>query len=139
MWFKESVCESAITPTSSPADSMDEIFHCVGEVIVDDMLEILDIKTTCSYIGRNENRAITALEASKGVVTLPLVFVAMDGNSTPAGSVETLFNFVAEMFLIRKDDCALHLFGRFITGNFIPDLSQSLDEFIFFVSFTDEF
>src|SRR5271170_59165 len=52
----ETCGESAISDAAGTTDTMDVFVDVIGEVIVDDMHNVLDIETPCSDVRSNENR-----------------------------------------------------------------------------------
>ena len=60
----ETCSESAISDTAGTTDTMDVFVDVVGEVIVDDMHDILDIETPGSDVCSNENGCFAIAESN---------------------------------------------------------------------------
>jgi hypothetical protein len=54
----------------------DTVVHGRGKVVVDDMLDIGNIKTTSSDAGSNQDRAATGTEGTKSILALALSTVS---------------------------------------------------------------
>jgi hypothetical protein len=64
--------------TAGTADTVDIAFRVVRQVIVDDVRDARNVDTTCSNIGRNQNRELAIAEVAQDFLTDALLFVAMD-------------------------------------------------------------
>ena len=68
----------------STPSSVDVILHMIRRIIVNDQLELLDIKTTSSNRSGNNNGNDTRLEISDGGVAIDLVLSSMQGHAEVA-------------------------------------------------------
>lgn len=98
------------------------------------MLEILDIESSGSDIGSNENRALTILEHGECLVTLLLGLVTVDSDAVPLLIPKVSADILADVLFVDKDDGSLKLSGGLWLGTESPDIDQKLGERIHLVS-----
>lgn len=109
-------------------NSVNVVFDLLRHVVIDDILDIVDVKTSTSNIRCNEHRACAAiLEVLEQLFTHLLVFVTMDALHTFDALLVKLLDQVVYSFLsLTKYECA------WLTAICLQ-LGQELDEAHVFV------
>lgn len=82
-----------------------------GVVVVDNVADVLDVKTTRSDIGGKHNGAAARLELGEDPVTLSLLLVTVDGESRPAVLAHKLGEVVSDTLGADEDE-DLGVFAR---------------------------
>ena len=77
--------EPGVSSTSGSADAVDIVVDVGGEIKVDNVHDVGDIKTTGGNVSGNEDPNPANLEGPEGVLTLPLSLVTVN-----AGSVDVV-------------------------------------------------
>jgi len=71
------VVATPFAPSASrPADAVDEVVRGVGQVVVDDVGDVLHIDAAGGYVGRDENAVLAVLEALQRGGALGLAAIA---------------------------------------------------------------
>ena len=97
------------TSPARSSDTMDVCFGNIGHFKIDHILQIININTTCSNIGRNQNTRLLCLEINQRPLTGILCLVAMYGLCLDTVPLKDFYNFVGTMLGTRKNQCCFDL------------------------------
>ena len=75
---KKSRSHAALARTAGTANSVNKILRHFGQIIVDDVRNVLNVNATRSQIGRDQDAIATLLKSGEGRIPLRLRAVAMD-------------------------------------------------------------
>jgi hypothetical protein len=96
--------EPSVASTTSTANTMNIVVNVGWEVIVDNVGDIRDVKTTSSNCGGNEDRATTVAEHLQGTLTLTLSAVTVDCGCREALIEQELGERVRHTLRLNKDE-----------------------------------
>jgi len=92
------------TATTGTTDTVDIIIDIVGHVVVDDVLDIRDGKTTGSDISSDKDRASTELEVRQGLLTLNLSTITVDGSSIDTAVHKVILELISRALGLDEDE-----------------------------------
>merc|ERR1719203_1740413 len=101
-WVKESDCSASISCTPGTANAVDVIFTILGEVVVQNKLKVFDINTSTSDISCDQNSYFSIFKVLKGLLSLPLLFISVNGSRNEALFSEHHGEGVAHSFSANK-------------------------------------
>jgi hypothetical protein len=81
---EESSGNTSVSGTTSTTDTVDVVVNVGGEIVVDNVLDVRDIKTTSCDSGGNEDGATSRAEHLEGALTLTLGTVTVNGGGGEA-------------------------------------------------------
>ena len=76
--FYKSKRLALLVAAAGPADAMDIIVVCLGNVVIYNMAYIGDIQTSRRHIGGHQNLGMIFFELTQGSLALNMIFVAVD-------------------------------------------------------------
>ena len=97
---------AAFTGAAGAADAMDEVFGDVGQVVVDEVRDVLDVNAESGDMGGDKDAILHALEAGEGGGTLRLRAVAMNHGGVDALAVQVFGDTFSAALGPRKDKAA---------------------------------
>ena len=100
----ESVAVTLLSGTAGTTNTVDVIVDLHGEVVVDDNLELLNIKSTGGNIGGDKVGLTVATEAVEDVVTLTLLLVTVDGEGIVANLTELALELIGGVLGLAEDE-----------------------------------
>ena len=80
------------------SDAMNEIFSLLGQIVVDDMRDVIDVDAARGDVGSDEYTAITIFEALERVIPLALRAVSVDGGDFVMAPFEKFGKPVGSLF-----------------------------------------
>lgn len=83
---------------------MNVVLHVVGHVVVDDESELLDVQTSRCDRRRNHDWDHTRLEVRQRLISVDLLFAAVERVGAPVGSLVELEQEVVGRFLPFDED-----------------------------------
>ncbi len=89
------------------ADAVDVLLGHVGQVVVDDVRDIVDVDAARGDFGGDENTRLALLEAVERTGALALALVAVDGVGVEAGAFQLLRDAVSAVLGAGEDQRAL--------------------------------
>eukprot|EP00657_Telonema_sp_P-1_P010471 TRINITY_DN4918_c0_g1_i1.p2 TRINITY_DN4918_c0_g1~~TRINITY_DN4918_c0_g1_i1.p2 ORF type:complete len:479 (-),score=189.64 TRINITY_DN4918_c0_g1_i1:230-1666(-) len=92
-----------VSGTAGTTNTVDVVVDLHGEIVVDDNLELLNIKTTGGNIGGDEVGLTVTTEAVEDVVTLTLLLVTMDGEGIVANGTELTLKLIGGVLGLAED------------------------------------
>lgn len=117
------------TRTTGTPDAMHIGLRDVGELVVDDVFELIDIDTTSRDIGRNEHPSRLRLEVGECFLSRGLCLVAVDRLRGDAVLGEELHDFIGSVLGACEDESRLDRL-------FLEEMEEEVG-FIFLVYFVD--
>src|SRR5579859_7811941 len=81
---------AALTGAAGAADTMDKVFGDVGQIVVDDVRDVLDVDAASGNVSGHEHAILPALEPREGGSTLRLRAVAVNHGGVDALTVQVL-------------------------------------------------
>jgi len=101
---EEGDCGTLLAGSSGTTDSVYVVFDVVGEIVVDDIFDILDVQTTRSDVGGQHDRTSTRFEFCENPITFTLLLVTVNSESGPAILPHEFGQVVGDTFGSNKDD-----------------------------------
>ena len=95
---------TASASTSSAADPVDIGLWDIGEVVIEDVADAIDIDASGGDIGCHEDLDLSLAKHGEGPVSLPLGLIAMNGNGVMASLFHNLLDPICPVFGAHKDD-----------------------------------
>jgi hypothetical protein len=95
-----------------PADAVNEILSQVGEIVVDDVRDILDMNAARGDIGGNQNLVAALLKAGQRCVSLRLRAVSVNRGSGETFAAETQSEALGSPLGAREDEAAPGFLGE---------------------------
>ena len=103
-WFTKHDRMALETRSARPPDTVDIDFGFEGNIMDDDMGELIDIDTSGCDISRDEDTNRAVFETSESFLSGSLWFVAMDGSTGYLRRSEDFLDFIRSMFGLGEDD-----------------------------------
>lgn len=107
---------SLLACTSCASNSVHVVFIVLGRIVVDDQRTSLHIETTRSHIGTTQDFCVSSAEVFKGLFTLCLCLVTMDGLAIHFCAIETILKLLAHLLGPAEDQ------GTVVSFSFLGDL-----------------
>ena len=105
------IAEGVGNPPSScsrrATDAVDVILGLVRKIVIEHVGDVLDVDASCGDVGRDEERHIPTTEGLEGPNARGLGFVAMDGLSGDASTIELLCQTVRTVLGPSEDDATI--------------------------------
>ncbi len=81
--------DAASAGASGAARTMDEIFRVLGQIVIDDLRDVLDVDAAGSEVGRDQDSMASLLKSEKSGISLGLRAIAMNhgGGESIAGQI----------------------------------------------------
>ena len=90
--------------SSGPSNSVDVALWDIGQVVVENMGDVIDIDSSGCDIGGNQNSNVTVTEAVERTLPGSLRFVSVNCGAVDSGSLELLAKPVGTVFCPSEDD-----------------------------------
>ena len=90
--------------TAGAADAVDEVVRGVGQIVVDDVSDVLDVDAARGNVGGDQHAVLAVLEALEGGGALRLAAIAVDDVSVVAELLELLRDAVGAVLGAREDE-----------------------------------
>ena len=105
------IAEGVGNPPSScsrrATDAVDVVLGLVRKIVIEHVGDVLDVDASCCDVGRDEERHIPTTEGLEGPDARRLGFVAMDGLSGDASTIELLCQTVRTVLGPSEDDATI--------------------------------
>ena len=114
---------TGVTGAARTADTVHIVFGDVGEFVVDDVGEPLDVEASCRNVGCDQNAHGVILKARKCFGARRLAFVTMNGGSDDAVFFKLLRQAVGGVLHAREDE---HLFPLIVNDEIPKQFTLAL-------------
>lgn len=103
----EAECYAAVACTACATNAVDVGLGHIGEIIVDDEWELVDVDAAGCNVGGHDDACGSAAEVEQGTLPCILALVAVDSFATDALLLEFAGYLVGSVFGAGEDECLL--------------------------------
>ncbi len=109
------------------ANAVDEVFGDFGQIVVDDVGDVLDVDAARSEVGGHEDAVTAALETFKGGGALGLGAVSVNHGGVDALAIEALGDAFGAALGAGEDQAAAGLFAEQVEQRFVLAIGGNLE------------
>src|SRR6202021_321205 len=78
LWHDKGGCDALLASAAGAADAVDEVVRGIGQVVVDDVRDVVDVDAACGYVGGDEDAVTAGSKALESGGALRLAAIAMN-------------------------------------------------------------